>query len=66
MQQVSSPGSGVLFAHAVLSPSGGMQCPAAQQIELGSAVHVVFEQLEPRDLPFDLPLGTSCQLHLVA
>jgi hypothetical protein len=55
-----------LFAHAVLSPSGGMQCPAAQQIELGSAVHVAFEQLEPRDLPFDLPLGTSCQLHLVA
>ena len=36
---------------AVHAPLRGMESPAAQQIELGSAVHVAFEQLEPRDLP---------------
>ena len=41
---------------AVHAPLRGMEYPAAQQIERGSAVHVAFEQLEPRDLPLDLPL----------
>src|SRR5215471_9428888 len=39
------------------TPLHGMQRPAAQQLEVGSAVHVAFEQLEPRNLPLDLSLA---------
>src|SRR5205085_8026536 len=37
--------------------SSCMQHPAAQQVELRSAVHFALEQLEPCNLPLDLPLA---------
>jgi hypothetical protein len=36
--------------------SSSMEHPEPEQIELSSAVHVAFEQLEPRNLPLHLPL----------
>jgi len=32
-----------------------MQHPQAQQINVGSSIHLAFEQLESGDLSFDLP-----------
>jgi hypothetical protein len=32
-----------------------MQHPQAQQINVGSSIHLAFEQLEPSDLSFYLP-----------
>jgi len=34
-----------------------MQDTLTEQIELGSAIPLPFDQFEPRDLPFDLPLA---------
>jgi hypothetical protein len=46
-----------VVGRTVLHQLRDRQHPAAQQIELGSAVHVTFEQLEPGNLPLDLPLA---------
>jgi hypothetical protein len=45
---------------------GGMEDSEAKEIKLSPAIHLPFNTFEPIDLPFDLTLGTNCQLHLMA
>jgi hypothetical protein len=54
---------GVLHSETKLS---GIEDAETEEVKPSPSVHLPFQAFKPIDLPFNLSLGTNCQLHLIA